>query len=266
MVNRVIVLAVFLMSASTAIYAQDESWETFHNIVLESSSDPTFGVTLNAPTTGVSYSLTFPATLPTGINTRRYSFSRAAGSSTGGLSWYATPYGASNQVAFFQTDEELIGDNSFQWLNTNKTLSLSSTTNQPLLNLTKTASISANESLITVDATYSSTTQRVDLNVFNVDADVSGLGNGSTVTGMDIDLTSGSSSTANPSRATGLKINVTGADTNRAAIINGGFVGINTEYPKVFLDVDGDVAYREYNFTGNLGVRNDNVEFDNNGN
>ena len=173
-----------------------------------------------------------------------------------------------NQVAFFESAEELIGDAGFQWENTNKTLQVTSTTNHPLMTLSKDADVTAGESMISMSGTYKSTGQNdVALTVFDVDFDGSALANGSTVTGLDINVLHSAGTNGTPSKATGLHINVTDADTNVAAIVEGGFVGIGTTYPKVYLDVAGDVAFREYNYTGNsLPNGGNNCDFDGEGN
>ena len=92
MVYRILVLALVIVAAWTTMNAQDESYETFNAIRLENSSNPGQSITLSAPTGITPYSIILPATTaPTG-DSRRYSFSKLA--TDGGLSWYATPYGA----------------------------------------------------------------------------------------------------------------------------------------------------------------------------
>ena len=248
-------IAALLLVACT-LAAQDNSVETFNAIRLEHSANPGESITLSAPSGLTGYSVVLPAT-PAPTDGARYSFSL---SGTGnGMSWYQTPFGATKRVAFFKSDEELIGSTNFQWDDTTKTLSLSSTTNKPLLSLSKNSDLSAGDTILKFNGKYKSTGgNRVDISLLQFAADGSQLANGSTVTGLDINVQHGSSSTPNPSRATGLKIKVSGADTNRAAIISGGNVGVNTDYPKVYLDVAGDVAYRENS--------NDAMNFDGKGN
>jgi len=252
-----------LLIAGT-LTAQDTSVETFNAIRLEHSANPGQSITLSAPTGLTGYSVILPAT-PAPADGARYSFSM---SGTGqGMSWYQTPFGATNRVAFFKSGEELIGSSNFLWNDTTKTLSLSSTTNNPLLSLSKNSDLTAGDTLMKFNGKYKSTGgNKVDISLLQFSADGSQLANGSTVTGLDINVQHGTSSTPNPSRATGLRIKVAGADTNRAAIISGGNVGVNTDYPKVYLDVAGDVAYREFNYTGNLGTTNDALNFDGKGN
>ena len=59
-------------------------------------------------------------------------------------------------------------------------------------------------------------------------------------TGLDIDLTGGTSGTQTN---IGIDVNVTGADTNYAAVLNGGNVGIGTSAPSNLLHVAGADAY-----------------------
>ena len=59
-------------------------------------------------------------------------------------------------------------------------------------------------------------------------------------TGLDIDLTGGTSGTQTN---IGIDVNVTGADTNYAAVLNGGNVGVGTSAPSNLLHVAGADAY-----------------------
>ena len=264
MFYRIALFALTMMCAGTISYAQDESVETFNAIKLEHSSYPGSGITLSAPSGVTPYYLLLPATTaPTG---RRHAFSLNAGD--GAMVWYATPLGSTGQLPYFSGDEELTGSPALLWDNTDQQLTISSTSNKPMLRLVKDASVTADEALISINATYSSPTGNVpvDINLIDFGFDGTALANGSSVNGLKIDIEHSSSNTVKPSKATGLRINVSGADTNHAAIITGGFVGVNTEYPAVYLDVAGDMALREYNYTGNLATTNDNVDFDGEGN
>ncbi len=264
MTFRIFTLILTMLVACNILNAQDESVESFHAIKLETSSNPGTGITLSAPSGVAEYSLIFPATTAPNA-TRRYAFSLNAGDNA--LSWYQTPFGVPGQVPYFETTEELTGSPNFLWDNTNQTMTIGSATNQPMLKLVKDADVTADEVLIQIDATYKSTgSSEIDVSLLEFNYDGSALGNGSTVQGLDIEINHSKSSTANPSTATGLKINVTGGDTNRAAVFMGGFVGINNEYPEVYLDIAGDVAYSEYNFLGNMAATMDAVDFDGDGN
>ena len=134
--------------------AQDESIETFNAIRLEHSEDTGGGsITLSAPSGVTSYNLLLPATAaPTG---RRYAFSLLSGS--GAMTWYATPLGTAGQLPYFSGDEELTGSPNLLWDNTNQTLTVSSTTNEPMLSLTKDADVTTDDVILQIDATYKST-------------------------------------------------------------------------------------------------------------
>jgi len=261
--RKALTLCTTLLLSFAIMSAQDTSIETFNAIRLENSSDPGATVTLSAPTGVTPYSITLPANKPSG--TRRYGLSLS--SSNTGLSWYATPYGTAGQLPFFESSEELTGSPNMTWDNTAKTLTLQSDTTTPMLKLFKNIDATKGDTILKIDAKYKSTGgTKIDVGLINFGFDGSQLANGSTVTGLDIKLVHSKSNTANPSKATGLRIDVSGAETNRAAIITGGNVGINTTSPKVYLDVAGDFAMREYNYTGNLATTNDGVDFDGNNN
>ena len=72
----------------------------------------------------------------------------------------------------------------------------------------------------------------------NLDVNSASLGT-STVIGMDIDVVGATSGT---STATGLTVDVGSADTNYAALFNGGNVGIGTSTPTTLLEVKGDTT------------------------
>ena len=66
----------------------------------------------------------------------------------------------------------------------------------------------------------------------------------------------------NKSTVKGLTVSVAGGNKNYAATFSGGSVGIGTSAPNTVLDIDGDVAWREYNYTANLSTVNNNMDFD----
>jgi hypothetical protein len=257
--NNLTSLVALVLICGPAV-AQDTSVETFNAIRLENSSNPGSHVTLQAPTglSGGGYSLTFPATGP-GNTSQRWAFS--LNGSNNALSWYPTPLGNAGQVAYFSALETVVSSSNLTWTQADRNLGITSDAAGSMLTLTKNANISSNDQLINVSATYDSDQGRT-VSLININADGTAMGNGSTINGLYIDINHGPSATANPSKAMGLYIDVSGADTNRAAVFKGGHVGVNTDYPNVYLDVAGDIAYREYNFTGNLGTTNNNVDFD----
>ena len=261
--RKVLVTCSTLLITLMNIAAQDNSVETFNAIRLENSSNPGNRITLSAPSGVTPYNIVLPANQPAG--TRRYGLSMS--SSNTSLSWYATPYGSAGQLPFFESTEELTGSPNLLWNNTNKTLTVTSDTTTPIIRMVKDVNATKGDTVLQIDAAYRSTSNTaINVSLIDFGFDGSQLANGSTVTALSIDLDHSQSLTSNKSKATGLYINVSGADTNRAAIITGGNVGLNTAYPKTTLDVDGDVAYREYNYTGNLSATNDAVDFDGNNN
>jgi len=56
------------------------------------------------------------------------------------------------------------------------------------------------------------------------------------------------------------------ADTARALVVNGGRSGFGTVNPNTQVDIAGDIALREYNYTGSLSSTNDAMNFDGKGN
>jgi hypothetical protein len=236
------VLALGLV-LSSGLLAQETSVETFNAIRFEHSSNPGQAITLSAPTGLTAYTLELPST-PSPTN-RRYSFSRLG--SSGALSWYATPLGSAGQIPFFESDEELTGTPNMMWDNTNKTMSLYSTTNTNLFSVSKAATILTADTIAKIIGSYTSA--------------------GASALGMAVSVTSTpSGNPASPSRATGLRVTVSGADTNVAATFMGGRSGFGTTTPSTTMDVLGDVAFRELNYTGTLNATNDNVNFDGQGN
>jgi hypothetical protein len=65
----------------------------------------------------------------------------------------------------------------------------------------------------------------------------------------------------------GLSVAASGGTSNYAAIFTGGRVGVGDDTPDATLDLDGDLAYTEYSYTGTLVAGNNNdVDFDGNDN
>jgi hypothetical protein len=256
---RKVLSSFALLLLPTLLIGQDTSIETFNAIRLEHSSNPGNSITLSAPTGATPYNIVLPSNKPSG--TRRYGFSLTSNNTA--LSWYATPFGQAGQLPFFESTEELTGSPNLLWDNTAKTMKISSDTTTPMLWLAKDVNATKGDTMLKISSKYRSTGgTRIDVGLIDFGFDGTQLGNGSTVTGLSIDLKHSKSSTANPSKATGLYINVTGADTNRAAIITGGNSGFGTTNPSTRVDIAGDFAMREYNYTANLATTNDNVDFD----
>ncbi|RPI66458.1 MAG: hypothetical protein EHM43_11385 [Ignavibacteriae bacterium] len=236
--NNLTSLVALVLLCGPAV-AQDTSVETFNAIRLENSSNPGQYVTLQAPSALTGYSLTFPATGPSNTS-QRWAFS--LNGSNNALSWYPTPLGSSGQVAYFSGSESVVSSSNLTWDQTNRRLGVASDITGPALRITKTLTgASAPDTLIALNESFASSGGQ-SATMLSITATGTSAGNGTTLLGLNV--------------------NVSGSDTNRAAIFSGGFVGVNTDYPKVYLDVDGDFAMREHNYTSNLSTTNHNVDFD----
>jgi hypothetical protein len=64
----------------------------------------------------------------------------------------------------------------------------------------------------------------------------------------------------------GLAVTASGGTSNYAALFSSGRVGIGDDTPDATLDLDGDLAYTEYSYTGTLTATNNDVDFDGNDN
>jgi hypothetical protein len=146
-------------------------------------------------------------------------------------------------------------------------MTISSTKNKPMLKMTKTVALkdSVEDAIFQIDANYSSLgseADNVEIKLIDFSLDGTGLANGATAYGIKIDINNLPGNPSKPSSATGLYVNVENVDSARAIIVPNGNTGIGTEQPDVMMDIDGDVAFREYNFTGVLADTVDLLDFD----
>ncbi len=232
-------LICFCLS-SAILSGQDDSYQTFNAIRLENSSNPGAFVQLNAPTGLTSYNLTLPATGPLNT-TQRWAFS--LNGSNNALSWYATPLGNTNQIAYFTGTESIVSGSNLTWNPTTQQMGVSGTLNNTLLSLTKSGAITGNDTLLMITATSTGSTA---------------------ISQTLLELNASSTLTAGTRR--GLHIAVTGATNNYAAIFESGRVGVGVVAPNTTFDVSGTTATREFNYTANLSATNNNVDFTGDGN
>ena len=151
--------------------------------------------------------------------------------------------GAPTQMAFFKTATELSSASDITWDTLNRTLTLVNVSKpSELLSLSKSGAQTSNDTTMSLLNTATSSTTL-------------------TKTGLLISST-GSWTGTN----IGLSVNVAGGTSNYAATFTGGRVGIGDDTPDATLDLDGDLAYSEYSYTGTLAATNDDVDFDGNDN
>lgn len=233
------VSAVLLITID--LIAQDESIETFNAIRLEHSSNPGQSISLSAPTGLTGYSLILPATGPDTATGRRYAFSQLPSNSS--MSWYATPLGTPGQLPFFEDSETLSGSTNLLWDNSTKQFTITSSTGSGSL-----ATFSKNASGITADET-----------VLSLSSSSTTTDNNHTKTLLSL---TASGSMGSNSVVRGLVISASGGTANYSALFTSGNVGVGTSTPNTSLDIEGDIAYREYNFTGSFSGTKNDMNFD----
>ncbi|MBI2793146.1 MAG: hypothetical protein HYX66_00670 [Ignavibacteria bacterium] len=241
--HKFMVVGATVVLCSVFAMGQDESVETFNAIRLENSTNPGETITLSAPTGTVSYSLTLPATAPSNT-TQRWAFS--LNGSSNNLTWYATPLGSPGQLPYFQTTEEIVGSPYLLWDNSTQKLEVSGIGSGVLASFSKSATdLSGNETVLKIASTSPSTAGSVTKTLLSLSA---------------------TGSTGSTSTVRGIAVDVTGGTNNYPATFVGGNVGIGTSTPNVVLDIEGSIAYREYNYTGSLSATNNNIDFTGGGN
>lgn len=163
------------------------------------------------------------------------------------LGWFTvstTFSGTPTQMAFFKSATELTSSADVAWDTTLRTLNLTTTSrSSELLALSESGAQTANDTTMSLINTSTSTSTFTKRGLL-----ISSTGSW---TGTNI----------------GLSVNVAGGTSNYAATFTGGRVGIGDDTPDATLDLDGDLAYTEYNYTGTLVAGNNNdVDFDGNDN
>jgi len=234
-------ITLFLVLAASASLRAQESSETFYQVRLEDQATG-HGVMLRPATTMTSsYTLTWPASIPT-FSTPTEIKALTVNSSTN-FSWanMAQLNGTAGQVGYFTSASEMTGSPSLTWDNTNARLTLTSAIAGPALSLTKSGVQTALSTGLSVENLSTATTtgaNKVALNVVS--------------TGAILDTNRG------------MTVTVAGGGVNYAATFSGGNVGVGTSTPNTSLDVNGAWAVRERNFTGTLSTGttfNNNVDF-----
>lgn len=233
-----------------------------HNadVVLASSSGVSSSLTFVEPTTDNVYpsantvslkagamstntTYVLPTTLGTIGQVPRISSITGSEATLDWLSINSTLSGAPTQVAFFKTATELSSSSDVTWDTLNRTFTLINTSKpSELLSLSKSGAQTSNDTAMSILVTTTST---------------------STLTKRGLLISSTGSWTGTN---VGLAVTASGGTSNYAALFSSGRVGIGDDTPDATLDLDGDLAYTEYSYTGTLTATNNDVDFDGNDN
>jgi hypothetical protein len=155
----------------------------------------------------------------------------------------ATFSGSPTQVAFFKSASELSSSSDVAWDTLNRTFTLINTSKpSELLSLSKSGAQTSNDTAMSILVTTTST---------------------STLTKRGLLISSTGSWTGTN---VGLAVTASGGTSNYAALFSSGRVGIGDDTPDATLDLDGDLAYTEYSYTGTLTATSNDVDFDGNDN
>lgn len=205
-------------------------------------ADNTVSLRAGAMTTNTSYVL--PSTLGAVGQVPRIASISGSEATLDWLTVSTTFSGTPTQVAFFKSATELTSSADVAWDTTLRTLNLTTTSrSSELLALSESGAQTANDTTMSLINTSTSTSTFTKRGLL-----ISSTGSW---TGTNI----------------GLSVNVAGGTSNYAAIFTGGRVGIGDDTPDATLDLDGDLAYTEYSYTGTLVAGNNNdVDFDGNDN
>lgn len=204
-------------------------------------ADNTVSLRAGAMTTNTSYVL--PSTLGAVGQVPRIASISGSEATLDWLTVSATFSGTPTQVAFFKSATELSSSSDVAWDTTLRTLTLvNASKSSELLALSESGAQTANDTTMSLINTSTSTSTFTKRGLL-----ISSTGSW---TGTNI----------------GLSVNVAGGTSNYAATFTGGSVGIGDDTPDATLDLDGDLAYTEYSYTGTLAATNNNVDFDGNDN
>ena len=205
-------------------------------------ADNTVSLRAGAMTTNTSYVL--PSTLGAVGQVPRIASISGSEATLDWLTVSTTFSGTPTQVAFFKSSTELTSSADVAWDTTLRTLNLVTTSrSSELLALSESGAQTANDTTMSLINTSTST---------------------STLTKRGLLISSTGSWTGTN---IGLSVAVSGGTSNYAAIFTGGRVGVGDDTPDATLDLDGDLAYTEYSYTGTLAVGNNNdIDFDGNDN
>lgn len=227
MTPRKILLSLMMMSV--AKLSAQTSYEAFNGIRLE-AADNQQAISLHAPASTVPYTLILPQQLTPGT------WTLSVDGSTGVTSFVTTPslLGSTGQVPFFTGTSSLRGSSSFVFDSSAKRLSVAATsTTSPGLRLSRDGSVTSADTMLALRSTTTGGPYR---------------------RGLSIDLT-GSADTS-----VAIDASATGATMNYAALFSGR-VGLQTRTPRVDLDVNGAVAYRQRSHTVTSVGPHHNVDF-----
>ncbi len=205
-------------------------------------ADNTVSLRAGAMTTNTSYVL--PSTLGAVGQVPRIASISGSEATLDWLTVSTTFSGTPTQVAFFKSSTELTSSADVAWDTTLRTLNLVTTSrSSELLALSESGAQTANDTTMSLINTSTST---------------------STLTKRGLLISSTGSWTGTN---IGLSVAASGGTSNYAAIFTGGRVGVGDDTPDATLDLDGDLAYTEYSYTGTLVAGNNNdVDFDGNDN
>lgn len=224
-------LFLFGMLVLLATSSRAQSTETFNTIRFEDPSSIGSFITIQPPSGISPYSLTLPSSMTSG------SWAFKINGQSGSMSWspWMNLVGSDKQIAWFKGTDSVKSSSKLTWDDVNASFTL-----------TNSAAITASDTTMTLLNTATSSTASINK------------------VGLQI-LSTGTLSGASTVN-TALIVDAQGAATNYAALFLNGRVGINTSAPATALDINGDVAFREVNYTTTLSTTNNDVVFSTNNN
>jgi len=232
--NADLVLTNSTASSSRLTFMEPSTSATYPN-------DNTVSLRAGAMTSNTSYVL--PATLGSVGQVPRIASISGSEATLDWLTVSATFSGSPTQVAFFKSASELSSSSDVAWDTLNRTFTLINTSKpSELLSLSKSGAQTSNDTAMSILVTTTST---------------------STLTKRGLLISSTGSWTGTN---VGLAVTASGGTSNYAALFSSGRVGIGDDTPDATLDLDGDLAYTEYSYTGTLTATSNDVDFDGNDN